>query len=236
MNHTKKILICLSITISLALGSVAIAAPKGSIQEADMQAKHHATMHSDKMDMPMMHEMMGNMMKDMEDGKMMDCMMQSCMMQSAMNENMLQNKSFSDKAFLSAMITHHEAAVEMANAVLKNGKDAQVKKWAEAIIADQQAEIKQMREWLTAMGGEDAKAASMMKDSMHSMMTTSMDQDPDINFVSMMIGHHASAVEMSVSAIIASKDENIIKLGNAIARAQLDEIIAYRAWLKDKDQ
>ena len=238
------------------LGSAAFAASQDSMQHSDMQGKPQSVMQGDKagmpmmqdgkmgmpmmkdgkMDMPMMQGMMGNMMGDMKDGKMMDGMMKGCMMQSAMNESMRQNKTFSDKAFLSAMIPHHEAAVEMANAVLKNGKDAQVKKWAEAVITDQQAEIKQMREWLTAMGGEDTKAAGMMKDSMHSMMTMPMNQDPDINFVSMMIGHHASAVEMAVSAVLASKDENIIKLGNTIARAQLDEITAYRAWLKAKGQ
>lgn len=245
MIHAKKILILLSV-ISLAFGGTAIATSQDSMQHGDMQGKSQGAMQGDKMGMPMMQDgkmnmsmmqgMMGNMMGDLKDGKIMDGMMKGCMMQSAMKESMRQNGSFSDKAFLSAMIPHHEAAVEMANDALKNGKDAQVKQWAEAVVADQQAEIKQMHEWLAAMSGEDGKAAGMMKDSMQSMMGTPMNQDPDINFVSMMIGHHASAVEMAVSAVIASKDANVIKLGNAIVRAQLDEIIAYRAWLKAKGQ
>lgn len=170
----------------------------------------------------------------MQGGMMQGGMMQGCMMQSAMNEHMRQNKAFSDKEFLSAMIPHHEAAVDMANAVLKNGRDAQVKKWAEAVIADQEAEIKQMREWLASMGGNDAAAAEKMDKSMRAMMDMKMNADPDVNFVSMMIGHHAGAVEMAVSAAISSERAEIVSFARNIVHAQLDEIIAYRNWLKAK--
>lgn len=232
MIHTKKLFICLGIIFSLALSNVAFAASQAPVQHGGMHGNPQSMMRDSNAATPAMQGMMG----DMKEGNMMAGMMKGCMMLSTMNESMRQNKTFSDRAFLSAMIPHHEAAVEMANAVLKNGKDTQVRKWAEAVITNQQSEIKQMREWLAAMDGEDAEAAGMMKSSMHSMMTTTMHQDPDINFVSTMISHHASAVEMAVSAVVASKDEKIIKMGNAIARAQLDEISAYRAWLNAKGQ
>ncbi|WP_051258149.1 DUF305 domain-containing protein [Desulfovibrio cuneatus] len=212
-------------------------APKG-MQHGGMQGsgKGAPMAHNGTMNMPMMQGMMGNMMDDMKAGKMMPCMMKGCMMQTAMNDSMRQNKTFSDKAFLSAMIPHHEAAVEMAKAVLKDGKDPQVKQWAEGVIAAQNAEITQMQAWLKALGGNDDQAASMMQDSMHSMMTTPMYPDADKNFVAMMIGHHASAVEISVAAVLASQDEKVVTLANSIAQAQLNEIIAYRAWLKAKGE
>lgn len=52
-----------------------------------------------------------------------------------------------DKAFLSEMIVHHQGAVVMAEAALKNAKHAEIKSMAEAIISAQTNEIQQMQEW-----------------------------------------------------------------------------------------
>ena len=52
-----------------------------------------------------------------------------------------------DTEFLRQMIPHHEGAIEMARA-LKNGKArAEVRELADDIVAAQEAEINQMREW-----------------------------------------------------------------------------------------
>ena len=53
-----------------------------------------------------------------------------------------------DKAFVLAMIAHHEGAIGMAKVVLQHGADAEVKTWANEIIAAQDAEIAKMRDWL----------------------------------------------------------------------------------------
>lgn len=53
-----------------------------------------------------------------------------------------------DIDFVRAMIPHHEGAVEMARVVVEHGKDPQIRKLAEAIIAAQQAEITLMQKWL----------------------------------------------------------------------------------------
>ena len=236
MIRTKNWLLGLGLLATVAFAGVAYAATQNGMDHGGMQGngKGMSMSHNGTMNMPMMQGMMGNMMNDMKAGKMMDGMMKGCMMQTSMNDSMRQNKTFSDKAFLSAMIPHHEAAVEMAIVVLKNGKDPQVKKWAEAVIAAQNAEITQMSDWLKALGGNDDQAARLMQDSMHGMMTTPMYEDADRNFVAMMISHHASAVEMSAAAVLASQDTKVVTLANNIAQAQLNEIIEYRAWLKAK--
>jgi uncharacterized protein (DUF305 family) len=54
-----------------------------------------------------------------------------------------------DRDFVASMIPHHQGAVEMAEIVLKNGSDPEVKKLAEAIIASEKAEIAQLQEWLS---------------------------------------------------------------------------------------
>ena len=53
-----------------------------------------------------------------------------------------------DAQFIDSMIEHHEGAIDMANNVLSVGKDPEVKKLAEAIVAGQQAEIVEMTEML----------------------------------------------------------------------------------------
>ncbi len=53
-----------------------------------------------------------------------------------------------DQRFLEAMIPHHEAAVVMAQQALEQSERDEIRQLADAIIATQQAEIDQMREWL----------------------------------------------------------------------------------------
>jgi len=50
-----------------------------------------------------------------------------------------------DRAWLKGMIAHHEGAVEMAEAVLKDGVNTAVRELADAIIKGQEAEIAEMR-------------------------------------------------------------------------------------------
>lgn len=58
-----------------------------------------------------------------------------------------------DVDFIRGMIPHHLGAVEMAKIALEHGKDPEVRKLAEGIIAAQEAEIKWMEDWLAKNGG-----------------------------------------------------------------------------------
>ncbi len=53
-----------------------------------------------------------------------------------------------DRDFAAGMLAHHVGAVEMAQVELRYGRDPDLRRLAEAIIAAQQDEIAMMREWL----------------------------------------------------------------------------------------
>jgi len=53
-----------------------------------------------------------------------------------------------DIDFARGMIPHHQAAIEMAKAQLEYGKDPEIRKLSEDIIAAQEREIKQLQDWL----------------------------------------------------------------------------------------
>lgn len=53
-----------------------------------------------------------------------------------------------DKAFLQEMIVHHEGAIDMAEALLKNTKRPELVKLGNDIIAAQTSEVSMMQKWL----------------------------------------------------------------------------------------
>jgi uncharacterized protein (DUF305 family) len=67
-----------------------------------------------------------------------------------MNMNLGAADNQFDLRLINAMIPHHESAVLMANAALKNSKRPEVQKLAQDIIRSQEAEINQMKQWRKA--------------------------------------------------------------------------------------
>jgi hypothetical protein len=64
-----------------------------------------------------------------------------------------------DKAFLELMIEHHQGAVDTASEVLQKANHAELKAFAENIIAVQTHEIDTMKTWQQAWGYTGTEAA-----------------------------------------------------------------------------
>ena len=53
-----------------------------------------------------------------------------------------------DLDFANSMIAHHQGAIAMAKIELEHGKDPEIRKLAEGVVAAQTAEIAQMQAWI----------------------------------------------------------------------------------------
>ena len=53
-----------------------------------------------------------------------------------------------DRDFAMMMRSHHQGAIDMAKIELANGKDQQIKKMAQKMIADQTKEITMLDKWM----------------------------------------------------------------------------------------
>ena len=136
-----------------------------------------------------------------------------------------------DRAFLSMMIPHHQAALDMAKAVLPVSKDAQVKTWATSIIKSQQAEISTMTALLKPLGGPDPKMAATMDGMKNMGMMVKSAKNPDAAFVQGMLPHHSSAIDMAKVALQRSSDPKVLSLAQDIVLAQAKEMYDFRIWL-----
>ncbi len=134
-----------------------------------------------------------------------------------------------DIAFLSQMITHHEAAVVMAKQVLSTATKPETRAEAQKVIDNQSKEIAQMTGWLkswyatTPDKTEQALVTADMKGMMAMPVTT------DAMFYEMMIPHHQGAIDMSELALKNAGRAEVKALAQQIIAAQKAEIATYKS-------
>ncbi len=145
-----------------------------------------------------------------------------------------------DVDFARGMIPHHQGAIDMADIVLKHGRDATVRKLANEIIAAQRKEIAQMQAWLRRKGSQAAgldaavvkKAFEEVNAKMHADMTMTFTARADVDFMRGMIPHHEGAVAMAKVLLRYGKDAELRKLADEVIRTQNEEITTMRDWLR----
>lgn len=148
--------------------------------------------------------------------------------------------------FLTGMIPHHQAAIEMAQSYLKyGGENSELKQLAEEIIEAQTQEIDQMRQLADRLkeekdgNAEQARAyraeyEKMFEDGSHDHhMTQSTPATVDEAFAEGMIMHHKMAVDMSRSVLEYTDQKEVTQLAETIIEQQEQEISQMEKILED---
>lgn len=139
-----------------------------------------------------------------------------------------------DQNFIDGMVPHHQAAIEMAKVAQTKAEHAELKTLADAIVADQDGEIAQMKAWRKAWYGSDQIAPGNGGHQMSGMdadLTALANANPfDRAFIDAMIPHHESAIEMAKEAQTQAEHQEIKDLAGRIVAAQQREIDQMKAW------
>jgi uncharacterized protein (DUF305 family) len=165
-----------------------------------------------------------------------------------------------DRAFLVQMTMHHVMAIMMAQPATTAAPHQETRELAQAIIDSQSAEITQMRAWaqewyglaipdpqamIGMMGGGQMPMGQMpgwqmpmgapggMMGGMSMMGTMAALPGPrlEATFLSMMVPHHQSAVDMARLAQDRAARQELKDLARSIETSQSQEIEQMNAWL-----
>lgn len=146
-----------------------------------------------------------------------------------------------DLQFIDTMTMHHQGAVDMAKMALQKSQNAELKKFAQRIIDDQNKEIAQMKDWREKWFAGKPAAMNMemsgMNDSMKMMMGDEMKKmeaasgkEFDLMFLDMMTPHHQGAITMAKEALTKTEKPEVKTLSNNIIKAQEAEIKMMADW------
>jgi len=152
-----------------------------------------------------------------------------------------------DTQFSQMMIVHHQGAVQMAQQAADRAVTYEIRALGKRIVADQAPEIELMSGWLTTWGesapsGLDGARDTGMTHS--SMQVDGMDQsaatanlnlrsgkDFDRQFLTLMIAHHQSALDMAKIEQARGLNADAVKLSGNIATSQTAEMDEMRSMI-----
>ncbi len=152
---------------------------------------------------------------------------QTQMMGSGMTMNSLstlKGDAF-DEAFINDMVEHHVGAVAMAQLVDTESMNPAIQKLAGDIIIAQSREIADMKSWAEKWGYDLKEPAQSAIDEMTSNMVGKTGGDLDKAFLSDMIAHHMSAIQMATLADSNANHQEIKTLSRQIQDTQMSEIM-----------
>jgi uncharacterized protein (DUF305 family) len=146
--------------------------------------------------------------------------------------------------FIDTMIAHHQGAIDEAQLVATRSQHRELEQLAKSIIADQQREIAQMRQWRSAWYNGKAEAVNMdlpgMREGMSGMDMAKLDPLKenafDLEFMRQMIPHHEGAVTMAKDLMDKDAHAELKGLAQSIIRTQTDEIKQMRSWETEWEQ
>jgi uncharacterized protein (DUF305 family) len=137
-----------------------------------------------------------------------------------------------DMAFMSAMVMHHEQAVELAELAPGRIQDRELAEFADRILAVQAAEAAAMRAWVDKRRTRDGANAEHEHGVMEGEISRSTFERAaslhgpafDELFIAAMVPHHRGAIEMAEARMAEHGDPAVTRWARSIATSQALEI------------
>lgn len=151
--------------------------------------------------------------------------------------NAMQMTKDPDNDFAMMMMMHHQGAIDMANAELKDGKDVTLKEIAQMMITAQTQEIAQLDAFLQGHPAHlnvpefDSKMMMGMEKMGRNADLQVINGNTDHDFAMLMIGHHQSAIEMAQMELDYGTHEEMKTMASKIIEEQQKEIKDLQEWL-----
>jgi uncharacterized protein (DUF305 family) len=139
-----------------------------------------------------------------------------------------------ERDYLEMMVDHHYMATRMAEACQTGGVRPELGKRADMMQAEQLREIGQMREWLRAWHDTD-KSPELSDDdrSMIDRLERLSGDELEIEFISMMIDHHGTAIRKSEDAAGQFEHEELESFSRELIAKQGGERAEMQRWLRE---
>ena len=139
--------------------------------------------------------------------------------------------------FVKMMMMHHQGAINMANVELQDGKNDSLKRTAQKIINEQQAEIQQFNTILATLTVDNSDPTFTME-QMDNMMKGGKTADVqlitgdiDNDFATLMMVHHQSAIDNASAYLHHGNNTQIKTMATNIVNSQTMEIEELGNWL-----
>ncbi len=142
-----------------------------------------------------------------------------------------------DRAFVSAMLPHHTAAIEMATVEVQRGRRAEVRHLAQEIIDEQEREIAELQQIARADFRFTPSSAvptgvqqgvlmgqPILMNFQQQIADLKTASDPDTLFLQMMIPHHAMAVVQADTQMMYGSNQRLKLMSERIISSQSRQI------------
>lgn len=136
--------------------------------------------------------------------------------------------------FLTDLIDHHQAAVEMAQLVEERTERPELRELAGTLATDQAEEITTMQGWLEEWYDETHEAELDRKAERQIAALEELEGDEfEQAFLRAMSLHHADALAMAPQALLRADHTELIDFVREMVTTQADEIALMRGWLAE---
>lgn len=135
------------------------------------------------------------------------------------------------------MVPHHQGALDMSEIVVREGRDADIRRMAQKAIEMQTQDIAELRRWLDrrasgAVGLPPQGPFEPVEARMKEAMATVSGSDADHVWARKMIAHHQGALDMTRIALEDPEDAEIRRMAQKTIDMQTRDIRDLEAWLE----